>query len=97
MSKKRFLRFRIALEDIHEDEKFNRLLPKLEDFLINNDVINYTVGFDNENVCIIQGEFKSSTKSMCNAQFKLFKEKVKEFFYTKHINEILVATGDYLF
>ena len=97
MSTKRFLRFKIALEDIHEDEKFKKLIPKLKDFLINNDVIDYIVGFDDENVCIIQGEFKSSTKSMCNAQFKLFKEKVKEFFNTKHITVILVATGDCLF
>lgn len=97
MSTKRFLRFKIALEDIHEDEKFKKLIPKLKDFLINNDVIDYIVGFDDENVCIIQGEFKSSTKAMCNAQFKLFKEKVKEFFNTKHLSVILVGTGYCLF
>lgn len=96
MNKNNFLMFKIRLDDITEDEKFHSLLPDLTEFLINGKLSKFTVGFDNENKCIIRGEINGSTNVMCKAQFKLFKENLKEFFNTKHISDIIVENGYYI-
>lgn len=96
MNKNKFLKFKIRLDDITEDEKFNSLLPNLKEFLINNKISKFTVGFDNKNKCFILGEINGSTNVICKTQFKLFKENLKEFFNTKRISDVIVENGYYI-